>query len=497
MCVRARAQRDKHTGATHLISVLDVFPYESSRKRMSVLVRLPSALVDAVGGGAAIRLYTKGADSIMLELLSDEVSTAEVQQLEQLLESWGEVALRTLVWGRRELTDDEHGTWEQRYSAACEDPEQVAKMRAGRPNSISAVQAELESSLTLQGATAIEDKLQDGVPELLADLRTAGVKVWMLTGDKVGTAMNIARACNILPPTARVLELTVETLPALADVTGSEMLAVQDAIAKKSVGDARDEEIALQIALLDAQHPGLGEVRKVLAHAVHQERARADVAELSKVKVRSTNRGSATVAKDGIVQRGAAVGAAAGTGLLKRSATAVRFVLEEGGIAMPTFELPAQVSNANAQGQQQGGDLCLVLDEKAIEYCGTLCEEALALLGNISRSVVACRARKDQKAQMLSLIKRFVPTSCCLAIGDGANDVAMIEQGHIGVGIIGREGREAMAASDYAIGQFRFLRSLLLVHGRYNYRRFSVFLYFSVYKNVVFQSLRSHARTRC
>ena len=67
--------------------------------------------------------------------------------------------------------------------------------------------------MELQGATAIEDKLQDGVPEVLADLRTAGIKVWMLTGDKVGTAKNIATACNILPAGAEVLELTTETHP--------------------------------------------------------------------------------------------------------------------------------------------------------------------------------------------------------------------------------------------------------------------------------------------
>ena len=56
-------------------------------------------------------------------------------------------------------------------------------------------------------------------------------------------------------------------------------------------------------------------------------------------------------------------------------------------------------------------------------------------------------------------------TRCCLAIGDGANDVAMIKAGQIGVGIIGKEGMEAVNNSDFAIGQFRFLRSLLLVHG--------------------------------
>ena len=75
---------------------------------------------------------------------------------------------------------------------------------------------------------------------------------------------------------------------------------------------------------------------------------------------------------------------------------------------------------------------------------------------------------------MLELIKDGVPGSCCLAIGDGANDVAMIKAGHIGVGIIGKEGRQAVNNSDFAIARFRFIRRLLLVHGRENYRRLSV-----------------------
>lgn len=86
---------------------------------------------------------------------------------------------------------------------------------------------------------------------------------------------------------------------------------------------------------------------------------------------------------------------------------------------------------------------------------------------------------------MLNLIKNGVPSSTCLGIGDGANDVAMIKAGHVGVGIIGKEGREAVNNSDFAIAQFRFLRQLLLVHGRYNHRRVSVFSYYMFYKNGV------------
>lgn len=76
------------------------------------------------------------------------------------------------------------------------------------------------------------------------------------------------------------------------------------------------------------------------------------------------------------------------------------------------------------------------------------------------------------------------PPPLTLAIGDGANDVNMIQTAHVGVGINGQEGVQAVNASDYAIAQFRFLRELLLVHGRQNYRRISVMILYSFYKNI-------------
>jgi magnesium-transporting ATPase (P-type) len=113
------------------------------------------------------------------------------------------------------------------------------------------------------------------------------------------------------------------------------------------------------------------------------------------------------------------------------------------------------------------------------------CRDELLSLGNMCVAVVCCRVSPAQKGQMVNLVKVGVPESRCLAIGDGANDVAMIQQAHIGVGISGQEGLQAVNASDYAIAQFRFLRSLLLVHGRWNYRRMSKLVCYMFYKNIL------------
>ena len=221
---------------------------------------------------------------------------ASMEKLNDLLYEWADIALRTLVWGRRELTN--YDDWHALYEMACQDPSEVRKHKTGQPSRIGELQAEAEAMLTLQGATAIEDKLQDGVPEVLADLRLAGIKVWMLTGDKVGTAKNIATACNILPQNADVLELTTETYPVLGEISSLKMTEVEHIVERamtegahpedankgyvakccgnmmRSFGDKAAEEayreavaavIKEQTDKLDAKHPGLKAVRAALA----------------------------------------------------------------------------------------------------------------------------------------------------------------------------------------------------------------------------------------
>ena len=100
--------------------------------------------------------------------------------------------------------------------------------------------------------------------------------------------------------------------------------------------------------------------------------------------------------------------------------------------------------------------------------------------------VVACRVSPQQKAQLVSLVKDNCTGVRTLAIGDGANDVPMIQSAHVGVGVIGEEGLQAVNNSDFAIGQFRFLLHLLLVHGRWNYYRIAHLIVFTFYKNVAY-----------
>jgi Phospholipid-translocating P-type ATPase C-terminal len=111
-------------------------------------------------------------------------------------------------------------------------------------------------------------------------------------------------------------------------------------------------------------------------------------------------------------------------------------------------------------------------------------KEALLQLATVCQAVVGCRMSPDQKRQLVVLVKKRLAGARTLAVGDGANDVPMIQAAHVGVGISGQEGLQAVNASDYSLAQFRFLQGLLLCHGRYNYWRMSFVTTYLFYKSV-------------
>ena len=196
------------------LRVLHVIPYESSRKRMSIVVQMPDG---------SIVLYCKGADSIMLELQDPSINSSRfMENLACQVGSWAEEAFRTMVFGYKPLLPDQFSAWLEAYEKVSEDPQQKELRRNGKRNKIDRMEEELETGLILQGATAIEDSLQDGVPETLEELSNAGIHIWMITGDKVGTAKNIAVACNLLKlPEMKLIEITKEAVDSSLQAKGA------------------------------------------------------------------------------------------------------------------------------------------------------------------------------------------------------------------------------------------------------------------------------------
>jgi len=265
--------------------------------------------------------------------------------------------LRTLLYGYRYIEEEEYKEWKKIYLDA-------STSLHNRQEMIEKAGAMVERDLELVGATAIEDKLQNGVPEAIDKLRRAKIKLWMLTGDKRETAINIGQSCRLIKDYSTVTILDDE----LGDVGQSVAAAALE---------MNNDIVAHSVVVIDG-------------HTLSQITA-----------------------------------------------------------SEPLYELFLS--------------LAILVD-----------------------TVICCRASPAQKASLVSSIRHKVKNTVTLAIGDGANDIAMIQEAHVGIGITGREGLQAARTSDYSIAQFRFLTKLLLVHGRWNYNRTCKYTLGTFWKEMLF-----------
>ncbi|RDX79899.1 Phospholipid-transporting ATPase 3, partial [Mucuna pruriens] len=349
--------------------ILNVLEFNSTRKRQSVVCRYPDG---------RLVLYCKGADTVIYERLADGYNDIKKVTREHL-EQFGSSGLRTLCLAYKELHPDVYESWNEKFI-------QAKSSLRDREKKLDEVAELIENDLILIGSTAIEDKLQEGVPACIETLQRAGIKIWVLTGDKVETAINIAYACNLINNEMKQFIISSET-----DV----IREVEDR------GDQR--EIAQFIK---------EEVKKELKRCL--EEAQSYFSSLS------------------------------------------------------------------------GPKLALVIDGKCLMYA--LDPSLRVMLLNLSmncHAVVCCRVSPLQKAQVTSLVKKGA-RKITLSIGDGANDVSMIQAAHVGIGISGLEGMQAVMASDFAIAQFSYLADLLLVHGRWSYLRICKVVTYFFYKNLTF-----------
>ncbi|KAI3503445.1 hypothetical protein L1887_31886 [Cichorium endivia] len=348
--------------------LLNMIEFSSARKRMSVIIR---------NSENQLLLLCKGADSVMFERLSKESQPFE-DQTKNHINKYAEAGLRTLVIAYRNIEEEEYKKWEQEFLKA------KTSVSVDRDDLVDAAAEKIERNLILLGATAVEDKLQKGVPECIQKLSNAGIKMWVLTGDKMETAINIGYACSLLVQGMKQIVITLDS----HDITALEKLNDREAIAKAS--------------------------RESIKKQLMDGRSQLDLAKSS----------------------------------------AVLFGLIIDGRSL-TFALEKSLES-------------LFLDV-AID-CS---------------SVICCRSSPKQKALVTKMVKEGTRKTT-LAIGDGANDVGMLQEADIGVGISGAEGMQAVMASDFAIAQFRFLERLLLVHGHWCYRRIAMMICYFFYKNIAF-----------
>ncbi|XP_074042262.1 ATPase, class II, type 9B isoform X2 [Leptinotarsa decemlineata] len=322
-------------------AILQIFPFTSETKRMGIIVK------DLHTG--EIFFYLKGADVVMCAI---------VQYTDWLEEEVGNMArdgLRTLVVAKKNLTEEQYFDFEARYNAArLSTTDRVAR--------VAQVVESLEREMELLCITGVEDKLQDNVRPTLELLRNAGIKIWMLTGDKLETATCIAKSSRLVSRTQ-------------------------------------------------------------------------------------------------------------GLHILKKVVTRTDAHLE-----------------LNAYRRKQ--DCALVISGESLEVCLSYYQQEFMELATAAPAVVCCRCSPTQKAQVVQLIQKHTGKRTA-AVGDGGNDVSMIQQADAGIGIEGREGKQASLAGDFSIPQFSHLSRLLLVHGRKSYKRSASLAQFVIHRGLIISTMQA------
>ena len=348
------------------IERLQLIEFSSDRKRETVIVK----------DRGIIKVYCKGADSIIEERLSKNTPESILKQCKYYVNKFSAQGFRTLFLAMKILSQEEYDEYSSKLKEAQMSEEDKDKK-------VEKVNDMLENNLYLIGTTIVEDKLQENVPETIRNLRLSNIKVWMLTGDKMNTAYNIGLSCNLINKEMKIFSICG------IEVKKNENLEV--------INKEEREKVILDFSKEFAKFKG-----------------------------------------------------------------------QFDSLEKPQFGI--------------------LVDEKALLTINED-ESIQSIFLGIAKDAVAvicCRVSPIQKSQVVKMMKHYEPNAITLAIGDGGNDVSMIMEAHIGVGIYGEEGMRAVQSSDYAIGEFQCLGPLLFFHGRTNYIRNSECIQYFFYKNFVF-----------
>jgi magnesium-transporting ATPase (P-type) len=609
-------------------SILAVNKFDSDRKRMSIVVRAPPEL------GGFVMVLCKGADSAMLdptvclgaenlvsggtedsnnlngvrerEEAADEAewSLSQMLGLQTHLGEFASEGLRTLVLGVRFLTEKESEDWLEVYKTA-------ATSIKNRDEKLTDAALELERKLHIVGATAIEDKLQDGVGDTIATLENAGIKLWVLTGDKRETAIEIGYSSHVLTPKMHVTEVPDRGAEFVKAQCAMEFMRMVKAgnlpLYQRSEVDQSDDgctmenflfafnkcrrsigrgyrRLIIQIRLSLCRCLGMDcsgleealngikreeEVEKSILKDVVRRRHVRDRAEKVIQDFLNSPEGQKYKRKKGLENNTASEEIAgedvpsvfqhakSARALLEKRRSEGRLSVQEGrslsisqvtahemeyeqdqnvidedtlslnsffpisGEATSDFdkrrrtvlerlfavdrdvrkghlikhlkkgkrqEALASPQSHTAVAPKGDGPRALVIEGAALKHLlgDPELEELIFSIASECEAVIACRVSPRQKALLVQLVRRNIsPEPVTLAIGDGANDVGMIQEAHVGIGISGKEGKQAVNASDFAIAQFRFLETLILIHGRWDFFRQATVVMFSFYKNAL------------
>lgn len=421
----------------HQFIVHATFDADSVRKRMTVVVE------GTFDGEKKIMVITKGADSIVgarcacqfpnadttwphdlqappprlnaeADILPERPPASEIEEdtknfakMQASTNRFSDLGLRSFMVAQAELSQERLTEFLKLYNEAKADTSENGKER------VAEVENRIEYNLRPLGCVAIEDKLQLNVGRCLKRLGESGIQTWVLTGDKVQTAIEIGYACNLLNKDTSIVR---------------QLLAKNEDNRESSIDDLMKE-----------------------IDSFEREFERKDnIPENAPTKEEPDNE----------------------EGPMGESQT-MSLVIEGDALLKFGIGWTAKMLDEQAEKQPQAYDALRKKRERLINFAGKM------------KSCICCRVSPKQKGDVTRLVKEVLQ-KVCLGIGDGANDVEMILQGNVGVGVQGVEGSQAVNNSDFAITEFQHLENLLLVHGRWTYQRIATSVCYFFFKNIAF-----------
>ena len=323
--------------------ILALFPFSSDTKRMGIVL-------NNIETNQKI-FYLKGAENIISKLVKEDYTGI----IKENTESLSSIGLRTLVICQKLLSNDDFEKWNKIYQDALTSLEH-------RKKKIEQAMNLLENKMELLCITGVEDQLQEEVSDTIESLKNAGIKIWMLTGDKVETATCIAISSGLKSKNQKTFY-----------------------------------------------------IKNILDDKIINS-------ELEKIKFQN--------------------------------------------------------------------EFILIIDGNCLDICLKNCKNIFFEVSLKAKSVVCCRCSPTQKAKIIKIVKDLTKNKKrLLAIGDGGNDVAMIQEAHVGVGIVGKEGKQASLSADYSINNFKDLKLLLLWFGRISYKNTATIAHFVIHRGLIISFL--------
>ena len=534
------------------------FEYSSERKSMSVVLQ-------NISNPEEIYLFMKGADNIILQKLdqNNEINKSVMNNLKNSLDLYAKEGLRILAVAYKKITIDEMNKYQKEFVKA-------SKSTYSKKQKIEELAKIVEKDLIFLGVTAIEDELQDNVNETLKDFSDAGIKLWVLTGDKKDTAKSIGYSCglfddekfnifeineglNKIQLEARLNELVEQfnNLVDKIDKDKSKQIKILSS-SKVDLSNNNNQKINNNITIInndnninkdkkntnnnlngkedndmnDVNNKNKNDIKLEVNQLNNEEEGKKEKKEESKEKEEKIN--EELIDDEISIKENTKEKKEKDNNEINSDKNK-----EEINNNIQNFQSEKNKKDNGENNRISGNKIkpkfALIISSEELNILALNYELEILFYELSSRcnSVLCCRVSPIQKAKMVHLIQRFTklqekkgsnyykylnqnlneentqliqnqrekenkPMSplkdsvITLAIGDGANDVNMITSAHVGVGIIGVEGKQAARASDYAIGQFKFLKKILFYHGHESLRRNSIIIYYNFYKNFLF-----------